>query len=352
MIKVAALTSGRDIPSTRYRIRQYIEPLQGWGIKVLESCPWIDKWKPIPGKPARLSNRRILPIYAIWQGIKLATRVPGVISSYRYDITWLSRQLLPGYLTFEPILKRPLVFDVDDAIWLTTPFGTSAVACTAKRADVVIAGNTYLANWFDKWSKDVRIIPTAVDTERYHPTLSSHDASDQFVIGWIGSSANLPYLEDIEDVLNKFLISIPNASILVVSDRTPHFKYIAFEKMRYIPWSEKAEAETIQKMDVGIMPLPDNEWTRGKCSFKMLQYMSCGIPVVVSPVGMNHEVLKMGNIGFQAKYPIDWNDALSYLYHNRDKASMMGSNGRTIVRKCFAKEKVVQNIAKIFLSFR
>jgi glycosyltransferase involved in cell wall biosynthesis len=104
---------------------------------------------------------------------------------------------------------------------------------------------------------------------------------------------------------------------LVIADRPPSFSSLPSERVRYIPWSSQTEVTAVQQMDIGLMPLPNNEWTKGKCSFKMLQYMACAIPVIVSPVGMNLEVLELGEVGLSANSTSEWYDALVCLYKNR-----------------------------------
>jgi glycosyltransferase involved in cell wall biosynthesis len=227
-----------------------------------------------------------------------------------------------------------------------------SAAATAKRAEVVVVGNKYLANWFDKFSKNLCVIPTAVDTEKFQPGTCNYIDNDRFVIGWIGTQATLPYLEAIESPLHEFVSRTPEAQILVLSDKFPSFKRIPNEKVDYIPWSEESEVKVIQKMNVGLMPLSNTEWTRGKCAFKMIQYMACGIPVVVSPVGMNAEVLSMGDVGFPAQTESDWYEAFVYLFKNRDHAQKIGKNGRVVVQKNFDLKIFAKQIAEIFLSLR
>jgi len=349
MIKVAALTSGKNVPSTRFRIRQHIQPLQELGIEVNEFVPAIDKYAPIPGWPNHLSQKYILPVYGVWQGIKLATRIPGIMGSWQSDITWLGRELLPGYLTLEKALGRPLILDVDDAIWLSRPFGLSAVTAIAKCAEVVMAGNEYLANWFATYAREVRVVPTAVDTVRYQPKPLSLTGDKPFVIGWLGTRSNLCYLEAIETPLSQIIKENKDVEILVMADKPPSFKQISADKINYIPWSIEKEVQAIQSMDVGIMPLPDTEWTKGKCSFKMLQYMACGMPVVVSPVGMNAEVLSMGSVGLPATNDAEWYEALKHFYINRTIGQQFGQNGRKIIEEHFSREVVTKRLAGIIM---
>jgi glycosyltransferase involved in cell wall biosynthesis len=350
MIRVAALTSGKNVPSTRFRIRQHIDPLRMAGIDVREYIPSIVKRAYLLGlSQVESPGHYIRPVGALWETLKLLTRGPGVIGSWKAKVTWLGREFFPGCLTLEPLLKRPYVFDVDDAIWLRRPFGRSAVSKIAKNAAIVLAGNTYLADWFSSHARDVRIVPTAVDTERFMPPpLSNSHVNKRFVIGWTGLSANFKYIYEIETPLQRFLETHEDSELLMVADQPPSFHRIRPERVRYIKWFPGIEAEAVRQMDVGLMPLPNDEWTRGKCSFKMLQYMATSIPVVVSPVGMNTEILSMGTVGFAAVNEVDWYDALDYLYKDRVLANKCGATGRLIAEQHFSRTVVSSNIARIF----
>jgi len=350
VIKVSAITSGKYSPSSRFRIRQHIEPLKVLGLDVYDYATLFDVSAPIPFWPEKLKvGYYALPVWIPWQGIKLSMRIPGILASRKGHITWLCRSLLPGYLTFEPLLKKPLVLDVDDAIWLCGRFAKKPAIAAAKRSDVIIAGNNYLAAWFEPYCSHIHVIPTSIDTERFMtvPDRVKHK-NERFVIGWTGLSSNLRYVEMIEDCLRKFLKDYPLSKLLIVSDKPPGFKTIPADQLQYIPWSEDTEVSAIHKMDVGIMPLPDNEWTRGKCSFKMLQYMACGIPVIVSPVGMNIEVLSKGGSGLAPVNTSDWYDAFSFFYQNRTAAKCYGSVGRSVVEEHYSRKLVSAKLAAIF----
>jgi len=350
MIKIAALTSGKCDPASRFRIRQHITSLKDMDIEVHEYTPLIDKYAKVPFWPEKINVKYYgFPIGLMWHGLKLATQIPGILSSWLNHITWLQRDLLPGCLTFELLLKKPLVFDVDDAIWLNRLFGKQSLIAIARRADVIIAGNNYIASWFEPYSQRIFIVPTAIDTERFKPgTPDINRKNDKFIIGWTGSSATLKYLEAIEDCLRKFLIDHPDSEILVIADKAPKFKTLPTDRLQFISWSEDIETKAIKRMDVGIMPLPDNEWTRGKCSFKILQYMACGIPVIVSPVGMNKEVLTKGALGLAANTDSDWYDAFSFFYKNRASAKAYGQTGRIIVEKNYSQKVISKQLAGIF----
>lgn len=348
MIRVAALTSGRNMPSSRFRVRQYIGPLRKEGIDVCEYVPAIHKYANFRRIPGDVNPKYMRPVFAMLIGAKLATRVPGIIGSWKAQITWLEREMLPGYFTLEFLIRCPYVFDVDDAIWLTPPFGRSAVIKIANRAEVVLAGNTYIADWFSSQARDIRVVPTGIDTERFTPrSRTDIENNKHFVVGWTGLSSNFIYIYEIERALEDFLKN-HEAKLLVVADQSPSFSRLNPKWVQYIKWSPAVETQAVQQMDVGLMPLPDDDWSRGKCSFKMLQYMASGVPVVVSPVGMNAEILSMGKVGFPAKDEADWYDALDQLYKDRDLGHKCGATGRLIVEQRFSRAVISTNIAQVF----
>ncbi len=350
MIDVAAITSGRNLPSTRFRIRQHIRPLAQLDVDVREYCPAIDKWAGLPGKPSFLTNRQVLPLYALWQGAKLWTRLPGILKSRSADMTWLNKELLPGYATLELLLGKPLVADVDDAIWLTPPFGSSVARKLAQRADILVVGNDYLADWFGAYSANVHVVPTAIDARIFQPARSKQKQDSVFTLGWMGSQGNLVYLESIEDSLTEFFRACPQSRLLVISDRKPSFAKLGEDRVLFKPWNEKDEVTDLQAMDVGLMPLQDSEWAKGKCAFKMLQYMAMEKPVVVSPVGMNAQVLDMGNLGYAAASKDDWIAALVELYTHREQGRRMGIIGRQVVKATFDLPMISGKLATLFRS--
>jgi glycosyltransferase involved in cell wall biosynthesis len=352
MIKITALTSGKNVPSARFRVRQHIAPLRSRGIYIREYSPVIDKYAPPPPFLTFSNATCFTLIRAFWKCVKLSARLPGTLGSWKSELTWLEREMYPGSLTLEPFLKHPIVLDVDDAIWLTEPFGWNAARKIARIADVVLAGNHYIADWFSQYSQDVRIVPTAIDSDRIRPrNFQSFERTHRpFIIGWTGTSSNYPALYQIEEVLDEFLKNHA-AELWVIADLPPRFSALRSDKVHYIKWDPKREITILGKMDVGLMPLPSDPWSLGKCSFKMLQYMAAGLPVVVSPIGMNNEVLAMGDIGFSAVTHDDWYEALSCLYEDSKLAYGYGTNGRVIVENHFSRRVISTILAGIFKEF-
>lgn len=349
MIKVAALTSGVNVPSTRFRVRQHIGPLREAGVCVREYMPLIDKYSPLP-RPLDFSGRWGFSVgHALWKCVKAAAALPGLTGSWRAQITWLSRGILPGVLVFEPILRRPYILDVDDAIWCSPPFGRFAMKQIARNAQVVLAGNSYIADWFSPYAGDVRIVPTAVDTDLIRPRKASKNGtgSESYTVGWIGTSSNYASLYRIEKSLEQFLRH-HQAQFLIVCDQPPKFVRLPPEKLRYVKWSPDEEVKALHQMDIGLMPLLPDEWSLGKCSFKMLQYMAAGLPVIVSPIGMNTEVLAMGRIGLPAVSDADWYEALAIFFSDPSLGYQCGRMGRSIVERNFSRSVISATLVGIF----
>jgi glycosyltransferase involved in cell wall biosynthesis len=156
------------------------------------------------------------------------------------------------------------------------------------------------------------------------------------IIGWTGVASNLKYLLSIESALAAVLERLPDAILRVVSGARPQFRLLDDVRVQFIPWSPGNDVETIREMSIGLMPIEDSPWGRGKCSYKMLQYMSCGLPVVVSPVGMNKELLALGKVGFGPQSDAEWVDCISWLLENPEKGREMGAVGRKIVQESYS----------------
>jgi glycosyltransferase involved in cell wall biosynthesis len=331
-ISVAAFTGGVSVPSARFRVRQYVEPLADEGVELTEFSAPLGMYPP--------SNQILRPL---WGLATLATRLPGIASSYNYDVTLLQREMLSTFITLEPLVKSPRVLDVDDAIWLHR--GGKWAAQLAQQCDGIICGNNFTAEQFSKWNSNVTVIPTGVDVNRYVPG----QPVEQAVIGWSGTSGGFKYLYSIELALAEVLAKVPGSILRIVSDSMPKFHQIPANRIEFIRWSPENEVQAIQGMAVGIMPLENSLWERGKCSFKMLTYMACGIPVVVSPFGMNEEVLSHGCIGFGAKTIDNWVSSLSVLLSDIEQRIEMGENGRKVIVDNYSINVVAPKLAKTLM---
>ena len=322
MIKVTALTSGKHFPSSRFRVRQFIEPLRSFGIDVSEHYPLVNKYHTMKAPP-----------------LGLLARLPGVLASRSGAVTWFERELVPGRFTLERYAGGKRLLDIDDALWLNAPHFSERLASAC---DGVIAGNQFIADYYQKFTARVWTIPTSIDTAKWQPAPAAE--SDRWTIGWTGTSSNLKYLYLIEEPLADFLAQHTDARLLVVCDRKPTLKRLPARSWRFVRWFPESEVNLVQSMDVGLMPLPDEEWARGKCALKMIMYLAVGIPAIASPIGVANALLKTNRVGFGARVANDWYEFLSVLAEDRQLAARMGAEGRRLVEEEFS---VVRNAPKL-----
>jgi glycosyltransferase involved in cell wall biosynthesis len=316
------LTGSRCTPSARFRVGQFVAPLAAAGISL--------DWRPAPVSeyPPAAAWRRPL-----WLPVTIGARLPDLARTWRSDLTLFNRELVSTLATLEGWTRAPRIFDVDDAIWLRR--GGGYAARLARRMDLVVAGNEYLAEWFAPHCDRVEILPTAVDTARFLPRAAAEPAAP-LNFGWSGTSSNHRFLLELEDALGRVLREQGQARLRVCSDREPRWRNLPAERVDFVPWSPSAEVAFFQSLDVGLMPLDDSPWTRGKCSYKMLLYLACGVPAVVSPVGMNVRVLGEAAVGCAATGSSGWSDAILGLLADQDARRAMGAAGRCLVSEKYS----------------
>jgi glycosyltransferase involved in cell wall biosynthesis len=335
-ISIGALTDHTTTPSSRFRLRQLIAPLKFQGFDITDFPRKYSSQNLSDFLPDRRIRDSILKTgYAVLQEMANIAQTAGRIHAVtKYDYIYISREIIVGYPSFERLVGKDLIYDIDDAIFLFNSANAQKTRTLLEKAKFVIAGNEYLADWCRKYSKNVSVIPTAVDTNRFRPIeLKNYD---EFIVGWSGTSAAFKYLVEIEDQLKRFFETHEKAVFVVCSDRFPKelaklVKYIRFKK-----WSEEIEVQEIQSFTVGIMPSAWEEWALGKCSYKMLLYLSCGVPCCVSSWGMNVEVLAKGELGLGIAKNGDWCEALSYMYKSRFELNKIFPDCRSVVKNHYA----------------
>ncbi len=294
----------------------------------------------------KYQNRAVPPVRLIGYYLR---RLWVMLRSAQYDLIWLEKEALPFIpWTIEKIfLRRPYAVDFDDAWFLRYQGGNKIIRavlgqkleCVVSRAAVTIAGNNFLRQWAEKQNSRIVQIPTTVDLTRYQPAPSRPDS---FTIGWIGSPSSANYLKPLVPVLSE-LTAQPNTKLQLIGSGTVTFPGINVE---YLPWQEATETTAITQFDVGIMPLTADPWSEGKCSYKLIQYMAAGLPVIASPVGMNTEVVQHGINGFLVETPQEWQSALETLRDNPELRARMGQNGRQRVAEKYDLAVVAPRLAE------
>ncbi len=269
-------------------------------------------------------------------------------------MTVLQRRLLqPWDMAILRHAARYLVFDFDDALMYRSsrrprPFSVSRMIKfkkTVESCDMVFAGNSFLKQETERYvsPNKVHVIPTVVDMERYSPK-GYTETQDSVTVGWIGSRGTLRYLEAIMPALDDVARRWSRVQLKIVCDVFPESHHIPLVKKK---WEESAEVEDVKSFDVGIMPLSDDVWSRGKCALKIVQYQAVGIPVVCSPVGANRDIVKHGSNGLWATTHDEWVQHLSMLIESPALRQKMGVAGRKIIAETYSVQAVGERIVRL-----
>lgn len=274
-----------------------------------------------------------------------------------YDLVYVFREAaLLGPAWFERKMANsgvPMIFDFDDAVFVSyrSPAngylsylkfpGKTATIC--RLAEHVMAGNQYLADYALKYNSNVTIIPTTIDTDRYLP-IGARDERETVTIGWSGSFSTVQHLDTIREVLQQ-LAKTERFRLRVIG--TPEYD-LPGVKTEAIQWCSETEIEDLQKIDIGLMPLPDENWSRGKCGLKALQYMALGIPTICSPVGVNSTIIDNGKNGYLAATADEWIERLKLLIHSAVLRQEIGLAGRETVVKSYSARSQVARVLDIF----
>lgn len=306
-MKILFVVPRIDKASTRYRVLQYISYMEKEGMVV----------------QIVVSPRTIRAKIALWK--RLAA----------FDLVLIQKKLFQPWESW--IVRRcadRLVYDLDDAVMFKDPGSRNdgrprrelRFKSAVKRCDLVIAGNFYLRENVLPYNRNVEILPTTVDIRRYRP--KALKKKDEIIIGWIGSRVTLHSLEALKDVFEEIGRRYAYVTLKIVADDFFDCRHIRVIKKR---WNNDTEIGDLHSFDIGVMPLTDDVWTRGKCGFKLIQCMAVQVPVVCSPVGMNRDIIAPGKNGLFAKTHLDWIEALTRLIENPELREQLGVEGRKTV---------------------
>lgn len=321
----------------RLRIEQYGEYLRTEGIELAVSAFFDDRGYRVLYRPGHLVAKVFAVLRGIWRRVRDLARVRS------FDVVLVYRESAPiGPPLFERVLgllRIPYVFDFDDAIflgpihpsnrrwaWLRHP---SRVAETTRGACAVIVGNEYLAQWAERHNGRVTIISTAVDVDRHRPYPRPPGGP---VIGWVGSSTTAPYLALLDEPLRVVAEHRPEVRLRLIGGRYAHPSMPTEE----VAYDLEREPLHVSSFDIGVLPEPDDEWTRGKGAFKALIYMAAGLPVVASHVGVNPDIVVDGVTGYCVTDDAGWIDALERLIADPELRARLGRNGRARVEEMFS----------------
>lgn len=325
-------------PSQRFRFEQYFDFLKEHDLE-FEEVPFLDDrgWKSLYQEGSSLRKAGAM-LRSFFRRFLLLFKI------YRYDYIFIHREAsMIGPPVFEwmiaKILRRKFIYDFDDAIWLPNYSESNArfhrlkmykkVNKIMKWANQITAGNQFLADYARQYNPNVQVIPTTVDTVNVH-NIEGNPEQSPIVIGWTGSHTTVNYIESILDVLDK-LNDEYDIALYVISNLPADFER---SYMKFIKWKKESEIEDLAQFNIGIMPMEDSLWTKGKCGFKGLQYMALSIPAVMSNVGVNSQIIIDGDNGMLCDSNEDWYDKLKLLIKDAALRKQLGKNGRnTVIEK-------------------
>ena len=285
-------------------------------------------------------------------------RMRDLLVARDFDFLWVHLETfpyLPGFTErLVEIAGKPVIYDYDDAIFhqydqhpnpiVRRLLGAKLVPLM-RRADIAFCGNAYLRSYADRYCARTELIPTTVDVVGYRPR-GARSATGPVTAGWIGSPSTWPYCEQIAGVLADYA-NAPHRAVLIVGAQHAVSKPHPFQ---FRDWAETREVADIHEMDIGIMPVPDEPWARGKCGYKLIQYMACAIPVVASPVGVNKDIVEHGVNGFLASSDAEWRGALNRLAADPALRKRMGDAGRTRVEERYSIQRYGPRMAELIHS--
>ena len=336
-------------PSQRFRIEQWIPHLTTMGISV-DIFPFADesmlRLMPKPGRRAAKARANITRFIA---------RFSDVVAARNYDVVLVHRAAcIIGPAIMERLISalgRPIIYDFDDAIfvlhttdanrrfaWLKFPGKTASICRISSH---VVVGNSYLADYALKYNQRVTVVPTSGDIDRDKPR-ERKKTNGRLVMGWTGSSTSQTYLEMFVPVLRK-LVALENVELRVHSDREPALAGVPYS---WRPWSAENEVDELAQFDIGIMPMPDEEFALGKCAMKALLYMAMGIPALCSAIGANVEVIQNGENGLLASSPEEWVSHLEKLIADPSLIERLGAAGRKTVEDRYSMRRSAELFAQ------
>jgi len=332
------------IAATRYRVYQYLPYLREKGVKfcVFSIVSDAATRRMINSPNFKGIGKFIYYLQIIFE--KLTRFGLLLFLARRYKILYLQRTTFPfGLEKILSLVNRNIIFDLDDAIFMSDRKDegifsrlkeyskSKEVAGILKVSRLAIVENEYIRSYARQYCQDVFLIPGPIDTERY--TVKYPQRKDKVIIGWIGSPSTTVYLKITDGILQRLTEKFASLEIRLIGAGRYNIDGV---RIHNSDWSYNSEVSDLQGFDIGIMPMPDNEWTRGKLGCKMLQYMAVGVPAVVSFTPTNSEVIKDAENGFLVRTAEEWVSKLSALITNPELRRRIGLNGRNTVEEKFS----------------
>lgn len=343
-----------EAPSQRFRFEQYLDFLEKQGHQIdrqsfLDTKTWRILYK---------QGYQFIKIIGIIKGF--LRRIKLLFSLKKYDYVFIHREATPiGYPFIEyciaKICKKKIIFDFDDAIWLPNTSQENKLVARlkfhqktnliCKWATKISAGNQYLVDYAKQFNQNVVLNPTTIDTENLHNAdFFPNPKNNIFTIGWTGTHSTLFYLDFLWEVLEE-LEQKYTFKMIVIANQKP---ITTLKSLEFIEWNKNTEIQDLLKIDVGLMPLTDDKWAKGKCGFKALQYMALGIPTIASPVGVNTAIIQNNKNGFLCTTQQEWKECLISFFENKINYHQIAKNTRQTIVDNFSVIANEENFKNLF----
>jgi len=338
---LAIATHGEAGPSTRFRVLQWEPLLRQWGFSLSLRAFFSAEMTVAFYQPGRLIAKALEIVTG--SARRLATLAS---LSKEADIVLVHREIFPlGQRPLWNVLERfpgPIIYDYDDAMFLPQRAGRGMLGwmervetpqAVMRLCEVVLAGNQFLADYASAYARRVVVLPTCLDTTRFVPRSRRLDDPRKPVVGWIGSYTASKYLHGLVKVLSTVAKAAPFHLYVVGCDALPPIEGVTIE---HAEWNLGREVEDFQRCDIGLYPLWDDAWAKGKCAFKAIQFMACGVPVVASSIGVNRELIEDGVNGFLASTEEEWVERLRRVLVDASLRDRLGRAGRRTIERRYA----------------
>jgi glycosyltransferase involved in cell wall biosynthesis len=340
-------------PGQRYRLEQWEPLLRERGVEITFAAFEDEELHAFLYKRGMMRKKLELVTRGLGRRLSLVRRVKD------FDLVYILREAaLLGPPVFERLIAQsgvPMVFDFDDAIFVSyrSPSNgylsylkfASKTKTICRIASHVMVGNPYLAEYALQVNDHVTVIPTTIDTEKYRVP-ERKEKSGPPVIGWTGSYSTVQHLDTMRGALKKLAEKEP-FRLRVIG--TPAYECPPVN-VEALPWRADTELEDLSEIDIGMMPLPDDRWSKGKCGLKALQFMALGIPTICSPVGVNTDIIQDDQNGFIAGTEDEWVDKLSRLLRSAELRQRLGQAGRATVEEKYSAITQTPRVYEIFKS--
>jgi len=340
-------------PSQRYRLEQWEPLLRERGVEITYESFEDEELHAVVYKPGQIGRK----LQLVTRG--LGRRLSHVNKARNFDLVYIMREAaLLGPPIFERLIYQqrvPIVFDFDDAIFVSyrSPSNgylsylkfASKTRTICRLASHVMVGNPYLAEYARQVNDNVTVIPTTIDTNKYN-VAPRKTSSGPLTIGWTGSYSTVQHLDTLRDALQE-LAKTEQFRLRVIG--TPTYECAPLE-VEAMPWRAATELEDLSAIDIGVMPLPDDNWSKGKCGLKALQFMALGIPTICSPVGVNTDIIQDNENGFLAASKVEWVDKLSRLLRSAELRRRLGDAGHATIEEKYSATTQAPRVYEVFKS--